>query len=171
MLGKDDIRDLILKECDICLHLHGQIPAGGLDYRPTPSQRSTLELLRYVSVCAIGGARAMGDGNWGAWPGFAERADALAGADFPAAMERQKEEIHAFFDGLTQEELETRTATTPMGTELTLERALVELPLSWMIGYRMQLFLYAKQAGNEAIWTPDCWVGVSMDRPEPAQEA
>ena len=55
MLAKNDIRDLIFKEIDICLHLHGQVPEGGMDYRPTPDQRSTLELLRYISVCAIGG--------------------------------------------------------------------------------------------------------------------
>lgn len=169
MLGKNDIRDLIFKEIDICLHLHGQVPEGGMDYRPTPDQRSTLELLRYISVCAIGGARAMADGNWDAWAGFAERADAMAAEDFPAAMATQREELSAFFDGLTQEDVETRMATTPMGTELTLERALVELPLSWMIGYRMQLFLYAKQAGNADIWTPDCWVGIRMERPEPAE--
>ena len=169
MLAKDDIRDLIFKEIDICLHLFGQIPAGGMDYRPTPEQRSTLELLRYISVCAIGGSRAMADGTWEAWAGFAERADAMAPEDFPAAMATQREELSAFFAGITQEELETRMATTPMGTELTLERALVELPLAWMIGYRMQLFLYAKQAGNADIWTPDCWVGISMEKPEPAE--
>jgi len=30
------------------------------------------------------------------------------------------------------------------------------------------LHLYAKQAGNAEIWTPDCWVGTSMERPAPA---
>lgn len=29
----------------------------------------------------------------------------------------------------------------------------------------MQLFLYAKQAGNRDIWTPNCWVGVDWEKP------
>lgn len=171
MLGKDDTLELILNECDIVLHLYGKIPAGGMDYRPTPEQRSTLELLRYLSYCAIGGARAMADGNWEAYPAYAEAGAGLDADDFPAAMERQKAELRSFFAGLTQEQVETQIATTPMGTEMPLEKALVVMSLHWLVGYRMQLFLYAKQAGNKDIWTPDCWVGVDVQRPAPAQAA
>lgn len=167
MLGKDNTLELILKECDIVLHLYGKIPAGGMDYRPTPEQRSTLELLRYLSYCAIGGARAMAEGNWEAYHVYAKEGEALAAGDVPTAMERQKSELRKFFAGLTQEQVETQTATTPMGEEMSLEKALVTMPLHWMIGYRMQLFLYCKQAGNADIWTPDCWVGVDVEKAPP----
>jgi hypothetical protein len=30
------------------------------------------------------------------------------------------------------------------------------------MAYRMQLFLYAKAAGNHAIQTPNCWAGVDV---------
>lgn len=169
MIDKDTLLELILEECDICLHLHGAIPDGGMDFRPTPDQRSTLELLRYLSFCALGGTRAMAEGNWDAYRALADDAATMEADAFPDAMARQKEGLRAYFAGLTQEDLDTRIATTPMGVELPLDRALITLPLKWMAAYRMQLFLYAKQAGNTEIWTPDCWAGVSMDRPAPTE--
>ena len=33
----------------ILLHLAGKVEPGMFDYRPTPKQRSTIELLRYLS--------------------------------------------------------------------------------------------------------------------------
>jgi hypothetical protein len=33
--------------------------------------------------------------------------------------------------------------------------------LKTLVAYRMQLFLYAKQAGNADIGPADCWAGVS----------
>ena len=169
MIGKNEILEFILKECDICQHLYEKIPEGGLDYRPTPEQRSTRELLRYLSFCAVAGARTMVDGNWDAYQELAQAAQGLEAADFPAAMERQKEALRALFDGLTQEQLETQIVSLPEGRDVPLEQGLMLLPLFWMIGYRMQLFLYAKQAGNADIWTPNCWVGIDWEKPAPAE--
>ncbi len=169
MLGKDAILAGILNECDICTHLFTKIPEGTYDFRPTPDQRSMHELLQYLSYCGIGGTRAMAEGNWDGYQEVSERGKQMKPEEFPAAMERQKAELTEYFDGLTQEEVETRTATTPIGEELTLEQALFQLPLRWMTGYRMQLFLYAKQAGNKDIWTPNCWAGVDWDKPKPEE--
>ena len=167
MLDKNDILDQILRECDIALHLYKQLPEGSMDYRPTPGQRSTLELLTYLTHCAIGGTRAAAEGNWDGYQEVAKRAEGMTAEEFPAAMERQKEELRAYFDGLTQEQFDSQEAQNPMGDKMNLDRAIVDMPLHWMVAYRMQLFLYAKQTGNEDIWTPDCWAGVSMERPEP----
>lgn len=163
MLTKNDVLDSILAECDICLHLASKLPEGALDYRPAADQRSTLELLRYISFCALGGALAMRDGNWDGYKACAAKAEALAGDRFPAAMQAQKQALRELFDGLSEADLQ-REATHPIGTKLPLGRALLEISLKWMVGYRMQLFLYAKAAGNDELWTPDCWAGVSMPR-------
>lgn len=169
MIDKNTIRDLILRECDICIHLHGKIPEGTFDYRPTRGQRTTLELLQYLSYCALAGMRVTAEGSWDCWRELAEAASALSAEEFPAAMERQKQAVREYLDRLTQEEIETRMVETPVGEEMPLERALIELPLHWMVAYRMQLFLYAKQAGNEEIWTPNCWAGVDWERPTPRE--
>ncbi len=165
MLDKNDLLDAILHECDVSLHLYEKIPEGGLEYRPSPPQRNTAELLRYLSYCGIAGARAMVDGNWEGYQEMAARADDMAPEDFPAAMERQKQELTALFETISDEDFANKETTEPSEKTVKLGRALMDLPLLWMVGYRMQLFLYAKAAGNTEIWTPNCWVGIDWERP------
>lgn len=164
MLDKNDLRDVILKECDICLHLFGKLPKGAESYRPTPGQRSTLELLRYLSHCGESGMRALLDGNWDAWKANEARASTMALAEFPASMERQKRTFVELFEKLTPEQFAKQEATMPAGEKLKLGRALLEGPVRWMTGYRMQLFLYAKAAGAKEIGTANCWMGIDWPR-------
>jgi hypothetical protein len=163
MLTKDDILESLLHECDVVTHLATTIPTGGLAYKQSESQRTNLELLRYLSYCAIAGTRYFVDGDWVGYKEWEELHAGVTIEDFPAAMERQKEALRAAFAPLTDDDLQRET-THPMGHKLTLHRGLLECPLKWMVGYRMQLFCGLKAAGNDEIWTPDCWAGVSMPR-------
>ena len=169
MLGKDDLVATMSLECDILKHLFTKLPRedwqSTLDWRPTPDQRSTLELLRYLSYCGIGACLAYcGLGTRDDWKRLSQQAEAMSADDFPEAMERQKREIVELFERLTDEDLSTRKAKNPRGQEMTLGRAVLDMPIRWLVGYRMQLFLYARQIGAD-VWTPDCWGGVSMARP------
>ncbi len=158
--SKQQLIDSIVHECTICKHLYGKLPAGSLDYRPTPGQRSTAELLQYLSIAAIGSARAFTEGNWGAWRSYDEAAAAMRPEDFPAAMDRQIEEISALIEGLSDEMLAHHEVALPTGKKLPLGAALIESSLKWIVAYRMQLFLYAKSAGADALSTRNCWAGV-----------
>ena len=64
MAMKDDLLFEMLRECDVCIHLAGKLPPGALDWRPTPKQRSTLELMRYISFTGPAFLRSLLDGNW-----------------------------------------------------------------------------------------------------------
>jgi len=159
MLDKNDLLAAILNECKVCAHLFTKIPDGGLEYRPTPGQRSTLELLRYLSFCGIGAARTMVTGTWDEYKALEARAAEMAPEEFPAAMERQQSELSACFAEISDEDFAKKEATLPWGNTVKLGRALMDLSLLWMCAYRMQLFLYAKAAGNDQINTANCWVG------------
>ena len=50
VLVKSELIAQLQKEVDILVHLSSKIDRSKLDYRPTPKQRSTLELLRYLSI-------------------------------------------------------------------------------------------------------------------------
>ena len=50
VLTKDELIGSLKNEVRILLHLAGKIDRKQLDYRPTPKQRSTIELLRYLAV-------------------------------------------------------------------------------------------------------------------------
>jgi hypothetical protein len=158
-MTRDDLLTLMLRECDLCLHLHGRIPAGSMEFRFTPSQRSTAELLRYLSFVGLGASRAALAGDWAPYQALAREAAALAPADFPAAMERQKHGLRGFFADLGPRDLEERTFTQPWGDVMPLGRAILALPYASLVAYRMQLFLHAKAAGNAALSTANCWGG------------
>jgi hypothetical protein len=49
ILTKTELITSLQKEVRILLHLAGKIDRAHLEYRPTPKQRSTIELLRYLS--------------------------------------------------------------------------------------------------------------------------
>ena len=48
-LTKEEVIAQLQKEVRILLHLATKIDAAHLDYRPTPKQRSTLEVLHYLA--------------------------------------------------------------------------------------------------------------------------
>ena len=52
MITKEQYIESFLKEIDIIKHLAEKIEPKMLDYRPTPGQRSTLELLQYLGHIA-----------------------------------------------------------------------------------------------------------------------
>ena len=168
MPTQDDLISALSLECDAAKHLFTKLPRkdwpATLAYRPTPDQRSTLELLRYLSFCGAGGCQAALDGTWDSYQKLAKRAESMAAEEFPAAMDRQKREIADLLKDLTDQDLLARKAKNPPGQEMTLGRALLDMPLRWLAGYRMQLFLYGRSLGSDA-WTPDCWYGVHMDKP------
>src|SRR5262245_19107086 len=50
VLTRDELIATLQQEIRILLHLAGKVDAAMLDYRPTPRQRSTIELLRYLAI-------------------------------------------------------------------------------------------------------------------------
>ena len=50
VLTKPELIASLQNEVQILLHLATKIDRAKLDYRPTPKQRSTIELLRYLSM-------------------------------------------------------------------------------------------------------------------------
>lgn len=153
-------------ECQIIKHLAGKIPPGTLDYRPTPPQRSTLELIRYLTYCAVNPVTAALAGNWDHAPANRARGDALAPEDVPAAMDAQAEALAARLAPITDTDLVERTAKLPWGAEVPLGEALIQMGVKPLAAYRMQLFLYCKAAGASELTAANCWIGI--DRPTPA---
>ena len=49
VLNKSELLTALQNESRILMHLIGKIDRSAVDYRPTPKQRSTLDVLRYLS--------------------------------------------------------------------------------------------------------------------------
>ncbi len=169
MITRDELLASIIHECNICQHLYSKIPADGFDFRPTPGQRSTTELLRYLSIVGIASIRSMVTGSWDAWGEFTARAREMSHEEFPAAMERQIEEIREAFASLSDEDFTNMEVSHPAGEKMSLAYGMMRMPIYWLVAYRMQLFLYAKQAGTHDIGTSNNWSGFDW-RPESIKE-
>src|ERR1700689_2288903 len=52
VLTKDELIASLQNEVRILVHLAGKVDKSKLDYRPTPTQRSILELLQYMAIMA-----------------------------------------------------------------------------------------------------------------------
>ena len=161
MLTRNDIREAILKECRISKHLFTKIPEGMYDYKPTENQRSMTGLLRYLSVCGIASLQVMlHNSDWGQWKVYGDAAKEMKPEDFPEAMDKQMAEMERVFDAIPDADFQEVKVKHPTGTEMTLGAGILNMTLSWLTAYRMQLFLYAKQAGAHEIGTSNNWTGV-----------
>ncbi|MFN2635722.1 MAG: hypothetical protein ABR585_01670 [Gemmatimonadaceae bacterium] len=160
MITREHIAGGMTRECDICIHLFEKLGPDAFDYRPSEGQRSTLELLRYLSGCGIGGLRALAGSNWKLFGQTLERTKDMPPQGFPSAMKTQRREIEEFFATTSEETLATQMAPTlPSGT-MPLGAAILWGPFKWLAAYKLQLFLYAKATGAHDIATANAWAGI-----------
>ncbi|MDQ6719029.1 MAG: hypothetical protein M3Z17_11880 [Gemmatimonadota bacterium] len=164
MISKDQIAASMMFECDVAKHVHSKLTPQSYDYKPTAGQRTTLELLRYLSICGIAGIQSLHQSNWKAFSTYTERASKMTAEEFPAAMDLQKQEIKAYFDSVTERDLETKDALLPIGGTQLLGQAILDLPFKWLPAYKLQLFLYAKATGTADIGTANAWMGMDWKR-------
>ena len=166
MITRSHLLDSMLHECTVAQHLYSKLAPASFEYRPSATQRSTLELLQYLSVIGIAGATCMAERDWKRFGPFSERAKSMPAEGFLEAMDRQKGELVAFFTALTDERL-TEDAPLPGGVTQPLAVALMNGPLKWLTAYKLQLFLYAKATGRGELTTANAWRGVDP-APKPA---
>lgn len=149
----------IALEAKVIKHLVTQIPAGKADWRLTPPQRSTIELVRFLSFMPLASVEFALTQAWDKWDGHAAGAKDLQPADFPKAMDKQMKGITKLLAKHGDAALKKKMTKHWNGTKLTLGDALVEMVLKTMAAYRMQLFLQVKASGAPHLGTSDCWQG------------
>lgn len=165
MITKDQFAQSMARECDIIVHLFSKLSPAAYDYQPSPEQRTTLALLRYLAVCGSAGIHCMVHRDFKLFAPYTERVKEMQPSEFPAAMERQKQEILDFFASVSEETLLTQEAPVPGGVMLPLGAAILNGPAKWLTAYKMQLFLYAKATGATELKTSNLWRGTD---PKPA---
>jgi len=150
-MTKQQILNAVKEENKILTHLFGKIKSGEMQFSPGEKMRTTEELLRYISYAAVATINWYNNNLTGVEDknAFKKYVDKAAGMDinkFPEALEAQYNEIETILGNFTDDELK-----------------IVNSSLKYLTAYRMQLFLYLKQAGQPELNTYNCWVG--MDAP------
>ena len=137
-----------------------------LDYRPTPKQRSTMELLRYLTTMGPHLVRNAKTGQFdvAAWQADAKAAEGRNFEQTVAALAAHGDlyatELAKWSDADFRGEIEM------FGNRSSRGQFLVNMVLGGCAAYRTQLFLYLKACGREEIGTSNLWGGV--DAPAPA---
>ena len=163
VLTKSELIALLQNEVRILLHLASKIDRAKLDYRPTPKQRSTIELLRYLSVMGPGFVRAAkGEIDAAARTAATEAAEARDFDQTLSAIAAHAETYATLLADVSDADLRAEVVGMD-GNKTTRGALLVSLALCGCAAYRTQLFLYLKACGREDLTTMNLWAG--FDRP------
>jgi hypothetical protein len=168
ILSKEELIALLKTEVRLLLHLASKVEPAMLDYRPTPKQRSLLELLQYLTIMGPIHLRQIKLGvldmpewskTWQTEEALAEKRD----------LERVKESLGkqpALFEEVigSCSDADMRAEIAMFGNKASRGWWFVWIGLCHYAAYRMQLFLYLKSCGREELSTMNLWVG--MDAPK-----
>jgi hypothetical protein len=163
VLTKSEFIASMQHEVHILLHLGSKIESRMLDYRPTPKQRSTLELLKYLSYMGpvMIEAAKRGEFDRNAWVGAVEAATARDFHQTLAAIAAHRDLYASLIGGMSDEDF--RVEIEMFGRRTTRGAFLVNTVLCGYAAYRTQLFIYLKACGREELNTMNLWAG--MDTP------
>jgi hypothetical protein len=168
MITKAHLIESMRHETAIIKHLATKIPDGSLDYRPTPGQRSLLELIQYMTTMAAVPTVFTVKGNWDHAEEMEKSAEAVTVETFADEMDRQMALIEETIADLDETAAATAPSSMPWGTPTTVAQGLMDMSLKTLVAYRMQLFLYIKSCGVADIGPANCWAGVDMPQPPEA---
>lgn len=166
VLTKSELIASLQNEVRILLHLAGKLDRAQLDYRPTPGQRSTLELMRYLTMMgpALLDAAITGSFDVPAW-NAAEAAAATQDLDAViASIAKQSDAYAAKLANVSDADF--RAEVNVFGGASSRGAFIVDQMLCGCAAYRTQLFLYLKACGNSGLTTMNLWAG--MDAPAKA---
>jgi hypothetical protein len=161
VLTKPELIASLQNEVRILLHLAGKVDRSKLDYRPTPKQRSTIELLRYLSMMgpALVQAARAGAFDGAAWTAAEQTASARTFEEALAAIAAQRDAYAALLADVSDDDLRAEIDPFDAGKS-SRGSFLVNQVLCGCAAYRTQLFLYVKACGREELNTWNLWMGI-----------
>jgi hypothetical protein len=162
VLTKEELIASLQNEVRILVHLAGKVDKSKLDYRPTPTQRTTLELLQYMAMMGPTLVAIIKTGDFATnWGPAGEAAKKMSYDEAVGAIQKQSDEYARLLTGWT--EVEFRAEVDMFGRKSSRGALLVNMVLGGHAAYRTQLFCYLKSNGRDELSTMDLWAG--RDRP------
>ena len=166
VLTKSELIASLQHEVHVLLHLAGKVDRSQLDYRPTPKQRSTIELLKYLSYMGpvMVGSAARGGFDRADWVAAAQKAEASDFDQILATIAAQHDAYASLIGAMSDADF--RVELEMFGRTSTRGMFLVNTVLCGYAAYRTQLFVYLKACGRVELNTLNLWAGT--DAPMPA---
>lgn len=159
MYTREQFWKSIESEARIIKHLATKVSKDIGDYRPSSSQRSTLELMQYLSATGSTTMKVMLTENTKAGEDYIAFKEGVTLENFAEKMDMQLADMKEMFLKMSDEDLKKEFDYYGLRTKA---EHLFENTLKGFAAYRMQLFLYVKANGVD-VNTYNVWVG--MDDP------
>lgn len=160
VLTKSDLIASLKNEVRILLHLAGKVDRTHIDYRPTAKQRSTLELLRYLSVMGpmlIRWANGQADGT--TWAAAQKEADTRDFDQTVAIIAGHPQIYETLLSEMSDDAFRVEVNDFD-GSKTSRGVFIIKYVLQGHAAYRTQLFLYLKSCGCHELNTRNLWGGV-----------
>lgn len=168
MPSKSDVRDSLVHEYKVIKQLASKLPEGSEDYRISPDQRSTAELLKYLSLVGPGLIHAANDNGFTWFGENAEKVESMTLAEAPDYLDGAIAEMEALFEGISEEDFENRAVSVEGMGDWTVQTWLLNTACKFVPAYKLMLFNHAKAAGNAELDTWDAWMDTGeVPRPIP----
>jgi hypothetical protein len=163
VLTKPELIASLQHQVRILTHLASKVDPSMVDYRPTPKQRSIIELLRYLSVMGPGLIQAAQAGAFDppAWTAATKAAEERDFDQTVAVIAAQSEQYAALLGSMSDADF--RGEIEMFGSKTSRGAFIVNYVLGGCAAYRTQLFLYLKSSGRDELGTMNLWAG--MDTP------
>jgi hypothetical protein len=160
VLTKSELIASLQHEVRILVHLMGKIDRAMLDYRPTPKQRSTIELLKYLTIMGPALVQAAKTGGFdpAVWTAAEKAAQARNFDETVAAIAGHSDAYTKLLGDMSDADF--RAEVDMFGNKTTRGAFIVNMVLCGCAAYRTQLFMYLKACGREELSTMNLWAGV-----------
>ena len=160
VLTKEELIGILQHEVRILTHLCSKVKPEMVDYKPTEKQRSTLDLLRYLTIMGRvlipsikTGAFLVDD-----WTAAEAKAAAMDFESVVASLAALSGEYEAAIGAFTDEDF--RAQIQLFGATGSRGQMLINMVVSGHAAYRTQLFCYLKSCGRDELNTMNLWAGV-----------
>src|SRR5436309_1805823 len=166
VLTTTELVETLQQEVRILLHLAGKVEPSMLEHRPTPKQRSTLELLRYMAIMGPTQLTVIERGVFdrptlsAVWSPAEAEAAKMSFDQAVAAIGRQSDEYARRLGAWTESDF--RKEVDMFGRKSSRGLLVIWLIVNGHAAYRTQLFLYLKACGRDALSTMNLWAGADM---------
>lgn len=160
VLTKAELLASLENEVRILLHLASKIDRAQLDYRPTHAQRSTLELMQYLTIMgpALLDVAIAGTFDPAAWTAAEKTAYARTYDEVLAAIAAHPAHYAAALRDVSDEAM--REDVDLFAIKSSRGSFIVNQVLCGHAAYRTQLFVYLKACGQSKLNTMNLWGGM-----------
>jgi len=166
VLTQNELVGALQHEVNVLQHLCTKIDPSMLDYRPTPKQRSTKELLQYLAVMGPVLVKSAVSGGFqqDEWVARSKAVGEMSFEQLVKSLATHADEYRTLL--ANQPDDVFRKNVEMFGNKNTVGALIVSLVLGGAAAYRTQLFCYLKACGRDELGTANLWRGVD---PAPAQ--